>query len=297
MSNNKFGKSVIAYSLSSLCLGLTSPTIAAADSYQFEVSFTHLNSESGGNPDISFNGLNGNYYLTPVSTKGKPLAEAAFLEHASYFGALILNADLSGDIRGDGQSWGIEYTQAKKDSPWAFNIGFLKTDLDMKSGSAKTNYESDSFAIGLGYYLDNSTLVSGEFANISGSYSGSYSTDADGKEYSFTLKKVTLLSPETAFNFIVNFTKEETEDDFGKEKGQSFSLAGDYYLSSRTSIGGVFTKHSHDDADLEGETIGINITSFVEANLYLQAALEQFDADSSSDADSDSWQITLGYRF
>lgn len=297
MSYNKFGKTALAYSLPLLCLSLSLPTISAAEGYQSEVTFSHLSNESDDNQDLSLTGFTGNYYLTPVSSNGKPLAEAAFLEHASHFSATLLSADLSGDVRGDGLAWGIGFTQANKESPWTFSIGLLKTDLDMKSGSAKANFESDSLFVSLGYFLDNDTLVSGEITNIDGSYSGDYSAKEDGKEYTLSFKKVTLLSAETAFNLTASFSKDEVEDDFGTEKGQTVSIAGDYYLSPRTSIGGSLSNRSHDDADLEGQTTGLNITSFVQTNFFLHAALEKFSADSSSGSDEDTWQIAVGYRF
>lgn len=297
MPHKKLEMNVVACGLSAICLGIYSISLSAADSYQSDVAFSYVTADSDDNVDISAYGLGGNYYLSPVSSKGKPLAEAAFLEHASSIGASLIRYDMSGIVHGDGQSWGVEYTHAKKASPWAFKIGALKLDIDSKSGSDKTNYKSDNLYVGLGYFIDGNTLIGGEVSDIRDSYSGADSYDVDGKAYAITFKRVTLLSPDTAFNFEAGYTKVETEDDLGKEKSRTISFGGEYYFSLNTSIGLSYAKESSDGAGLEGKTIGIGLTRFIQPDLYIHASLLQFDAENIDGADRDTWLLAAGYRF
>ncbi|HET9862885.1 MAG TPA: putative porin [Steroidobacteraceae bacterium] len=71
-----------------LAAALACATARAADyRAELDLSFDNTDPDGPGAPDVDVFGVEGSYYFAPVTTDGKPLAEAAFLNRSGYVGA------------------------------------------------------------------------------------------------------------------------------------------------------------------------------------------------------------------
>ena len=151
-----------------------SVTAQAENDYRWELGGDYTRStvdadvkSSAGNAsdniDADIGTVSGTFYLTPVDTSKGPLAEAAFLDHASNItlaftdGEVDLNS-LDNELQDkDGQTYAVDTRYVAEGPGW--QLSGVLVDLSFER-SEPGDAEIDTYGIGIGKYItDTTTLV------------------------------------------------------------------------------------------------------------------------------------------
>ena len=111
--------------------------------------------------DVKALGLGGTYYLDSVDDTKGPLAEAAFIDQASFVS--VNYTDGKTDSNGDGlefKDYGIAGRYITSGDQWIFDLGYTRSEPENPLNVGPDEFEIDTFSVGIGKYLtDTTTLV------------------------------------------------------------------------------------------------------------------------------------------
>lgn len=256
-------------------------TAHAADDYRWELgagysaSKLDLDAKSNGQSDSKHIdsdiwGGYGTYYLKPVDTSKGPLAEAAFLDHAS---SIKLYADdgqvdlssLDAKLNDkDGQRYGVSTRYVAEGPGWQLS-GWL-VDLDYLR-SEPGDKEIDTYNIGIGKYLTEKTTLVLNYGKVNVNNGG----DTDG--YSVDLEHLWNLS-HGAFKATASAGKVvvKNADDI-----DSYAIGGTYYVNDRLGFGAGYTNTSQDGYEVDGWNVSADW--FVTEKVALSLAYAQENPD------------------
>jgi len=230
-------------------------TAHAADDYRWELGAGY--SDAKLDADAKYNGRSdsehinsdiwggyGTFYLKPVDTSKGPLAEAAFLDHAS---SIKLYADdgqvdlSSLDDRlndKDGQRYGVSTRYVAEGPGWELS-GWL-VDLDYLR-SEPGDKEIDTYNIGIGKYLTKKTTLVLNYGKVNVNNGG----DTDG--YSLDLAHLWSFT-HGAFKATASAGKVvvKNADDI-----DSYALGGTYYVNDKLGFGAGYTNTSQDGYEVD----------------------------------------------
>ncbi|WP_162925797.1 putative porin [Isoalcanivorax indicus] len=222
-----FKKTVLAASVAMLALV---PAVHAMD-YQgeFGVVLGYLDSDD---PDLGTDVLYGadfRYHFDMVPTANVPLAEASFLNRVSSFGVSYVSLD------------DASLSILDADVQIYHNDLFFSAQVQrLSNGSSLTDYGAT-----IGFFPAESLLL------FAGYGRGDGGVDSDFDILSVGAKYVTALEGETALNLLAFY---QTRDD--AVDSSSLTLAADYYLNHRVSLGARYFHLDDDDVSDSGFGLG-----------------------------------------
>lgn len=192
------------------------PAAAHADDYRAELdlSFDRATFDGDAVPDADVFNLAGTWYLEPVPTDGLPLAEAAFLDRASFVNAGIARFDAGGD---EFNAFGASFGYYVPDTIFFGRIGVVKFDDDLG--------------------LDDDTIVNGTFGIAP--FDGLLVTtdfDEDGWDPNATAKYVGKLG--NGHWYAASITAVHPDDD-----DTNIGIGFDYFLDATFSVGASVDEH------------------------------------------------------
>ncbi len=293
----KFALSGSIIGLVLLGAGAGSGVVVAAEDFQNEVGVQRFHLKEDGGGKLTQNLLGFGHYFRPVSTEGKPLNEAAFLDRVGGVEAVLADAEYTGSFDADIDAFGIEATLARKDIPWVLELSYIQQDVKY-TAPANADLDYEGYQLAVGYFIKNGLLVSGLYGRADGNLSGAAVNDIKETNYGLEVNWVQLLSLQTAFKLEASVERDRIKDDFGTDNGQQMLVSGTYYFTPAAGAGLSFSKRTHDIKSREGVFIGIEAQLFVTPQFSIEADVGQFDADSSvSGENEDRWKLGLAYRF
>lgn len=266
-------------SLLSLAIGLAMSPVVISGQYQIEAGGNY-NMVDIGSTDIDILSLNVKAYTAPIDDSKGPLAEAAFLNQASYFEARYESADFdtrTGDFDGDSLSLGGRLVD-----PTGSNI----IEASYSTGDSTffpVDGDSEELYVGVGKYLDpnSSFIFSYRYVDLDPTVVG------DGDTISGDYKQVLSLAGGQDANIEAKISYTDAD------RGDSFitlQAGGDYYMAKNMSVGTTFGITSKGDND--ATIISFRGEYFLQNNIAVSASFETIDFDNTSDRDT----ISLGVR-
>lgn len=278
--------SFFLFSISSFC----------ANAYEWETSLYYSKFETDDNfEEEEFVALRATWYFTPVSTAKGPLAESAYLSHASSlnfgYGDLSVEQQGIGDFDGPAFELGVFYVVPK--SGYFFGVNY--TDFSIEDGPGKTDQSILDLQFGK-YFTD---TFSGYLAYSDVSVDAP-PTLADIDATRITVGVKDILERNGKYINLEGFIRRVTQEVStlsGDETNTIVSLAGDYYLTPQFGLGAMAKLNNGDAARDEGTTYGINASYFFNPQFALTAAYETFSADNTAGRDADIMRLNFIARF
>lgn len=222
--------------LATLPFLIAASSFAAADSYRFDANVyygsTEIDLGYGYGYDIDTLGVAGTAYFKDVETGGLPLAEAAFLNHASSVGVGYSESEV-GDF--DASATNLRASVFVPET-----VLYLGVDYTDAEGNDDANVNLTA-----GYYKNNLLITT------------TYNDDVD-YELNLAAKYVMVNGDGTAWNFQAGFQQVDEGDDV-------VTLGADYFFTPAVSVGAVYSSAGSDDA------IGVKGQVFASENLYFTA--------------------------
>jgi len=229
-----------------------------------------LGNEDG---DVDRFAIGGSFYLDAVDTQKGPLSEAAFLDHASNISAGYVYTDLDDIVEDlDGDEYGISgrYVLDLDSIPLIFEGSYTRSTPDFS--------DIDTFSVGFGAYLTDTTTLVATFGNIDVDEGG----DADF--YELSLKHLWSLTSgaivlegnygsvdvdnaddvdvyNAAATWYVNDTlgfggRFGRFDNFGLEADE-YAVFSEWFITEGIAVSAEYSYSEIDDTDVEVETFGI----------------------------------------
>ncbi len=256
--------------------------LVQAQDYQFEANgaLGFVTEDAGFNDvDSDLLGLSGTVYFETVSTKGGPLAEAAFIQHASSANATLITQNYDDGFDDvDSQSIAARVHGA---SGVFLNLQAFQSDAG--------DSDADGFGFGVGYYLTDLSTIEGNLLSAS-------QDDVDVNIYSVAYRQLMMQqSPYTvAFDANADFRQSDAVDDDGVGFGAALTL----YPSDDLGLSVGFDHAETDEYTENNLTLAVNY--FVQPNLHIGAEYltgsQDYD-NSNAQLDTDVLAFNAGVRF
>lgn len=240
------------------------------------------------------------FFLEPVNTDNKPLAEAAYLDKSSAIGVLYLKRETKFENANvdtfDTDVVGvlINYVTAAN----SFILGGFYSSIDYETNNNIVTGDGDLYGISLGKYLDDSTSIElSIIENDSDQKTASSQFSIKNTLITFNYKTVEQLASGNFYGFAANVELIKQDVNSVKADNREISIAGDYYFTLETSLGASLTLNSGDDAGDEGKTLAINASHFFNPHIALNIELSRFSADNDLEEDNDTVAAAIIARF
>jgi hypothetical protein len=262
-----------------------------ADSYQNEFSASHASSTGSSDTKVSLLAIQ--HYLTAVDTRDQPLAEAAFLQRASYIGAAIGQSgyDNGYGFEPDGPVYALAGHYQLPGKDLFIGAEYTETDLAESYEGSKDEITYQQGSLYVGYYLNNSTSLSLGYDNALTNIRSDWYRDTDkysSRTHVLTLsgKRVQTLGNGQSLNLESSLSHYRNDSDTEDQ----LSVGGDFYLNRMTSVGvGLERMFTAETTRTE-----IRVNHFFEDNMGLEAStykiLNSYDSEKG-------WDLTLKVRF
>lgn len=272
-------------------LAVSSPLFAAqllhADEYQFEVNGVIGFAEEDNGPvnlDSDVLGVFGDFYFEPINTRGGPLAEAPFIQHASGASAYLLSKDYDRALGEDVDVQGVE-------ARIVGNSGaYLNLALEQRDDGDDS---ADKLGVGVGIYLTDLSTIEGNFASIS---EEDGNQDFDVNIFSVAFKQ--LMLQQSPYVMSVGLNGDMRQSDAVDD--DSISFAADLTLYPSDFLG-LSVGFEHEDHDLyKRNDLLLAADYFIQPNLRVGAAYSfgTINPDNNSgDIDTNSLLFNAGVRF
>ncbi|MGJ8686561.1 MAG: putative porin, partial [Spongiibacteraceae bacterium] len=234
--------------------------------YQFEAGVV-LGQAEVSNVDVDVIGIGGRMHFDQVDTSKGPLAEASFLDHASFVDVAYYNSET--DIRGaeDQDQFNIG-GRFVAPSGLIFEGEFIDSDID----------DDSSIEVGIGSYLsDNTDVVVSYFT----------ADDRDVDILTAAVHSLQDLQHGAAYSVDVGLSVIDSKIN----DGYAVNLGGAYFFTPRLAIGVDVELLDLDITDTNIITLGGSF--FPEENIELSAAY----FDQGGDLDSNGFELSAGLRF
>jgi len=275
----------VARNLLALCwlVIIAVPGISLAkDSFRTEIEAGYSYDRNDMGAEMDTYQLGARYHFMPVTTTGRPLAEAAFMARAGYIGGFWDESDIEvGSLDADVSTYGADLLWRKPSIPYAFHLIYNGQDQDV---STNQSANLDEIGLGVGYFFADNLYLEFAYLYEEIEASGSYTGETD--QYQLSGKYVGALSNNRFYNIEVNLGhfefKDKTPTSSWRGNNSVISVAGDYYLNERLSMGLGFSNESGDAIALEGKEYTVRVKYFVIPQLSVAAEYNRFDPRNSN---------------
>jgi hypothetical protein len=197
------------------------PAASIADDYSFEIrgSFDNQNAKSDGDTsaDVNVARLGGTWYFAPVSTDNVPLAEAAYLGHASFLSGGIAGSNTLGTTLG-AQDMNVGYYIPGTMFYAAAGVAHQEDILAISQSFVQTEYRTSWFGK-LGVTPLDGLLVTTDFRE-------------HGYDPNLTARYVGRLPNDHFYAGSVNYTDADTY-----LNDATYGVNFDYYFDDSASLG------------------------------------------------------------
>jgi len=246
------------------------------------------------NIDSDIGTVNGTFYLKPVDTSKGPLAEAAFLDHASSInlaytdGEVDLNS-LNNELEDkDGQKYAVNTRYVAEGPGW--ELSGVLVDLSYVR-SEPGEAEIDTYGIGIGKYLTDTTTLVLNYQQLTVNNGG----DTDG--YSLDLEHLWPMSNGGGLKATASAGKVVIKD---ADDVDSYALGGTWYINKSLGFGAGYSNTSQNGYEVSGWDVSSSwfVTEMVELSLaYAQRTPDDIEfsngnVDGKVELENDA--ITLG---
>lgn len=261
-------------------IALATSTAAQAD-YRFEVD-TAL---SGG--DVESIALGGTAFLQPVDDSEGPFAEAAFIDHATSLSLFALDGEIDADGAMDDfelEAYAVDVRYVtKKTGSWIVDLGYERSEPG--------NAEIDTFSIGAGKYLTDTTTLVFTYSNSDADVGGdldSYRLDLD---HLFLFGEGGGLKLHGAYGV----TDVDDDEEFGDDDDiDVYELDATWYPCRNLGIGAGYRNTDDDGAEFEEYFAAADY--FITKDVSVGVAYTEGEFEDS-DVETDSWVFTARARF
>lgn len=235
------------------------------------------------------------HHFDKIETSTGPWDMATYIQRAGYIGLSTTRAEYtstssSSDYNGNALIAAI----ADPESPFVFGLSYYMSESDTQ-GTTSYNSESDGYRLSIGYFIQKYTLITFGRSESKTDYTGiSRSYESETNDVSIS----TLLLRDNGSAIYLSARHSIREDDDGDEF-KSTSIAGDYYFNPRLGVGGfISTRESNIDIN-DSQTMGVNVSYFLNPQVKLAAQYSKTEPDSEADtaARLASESITLNGSF
>lgn len=275
---------------------LFSISLFSANAYEWETSLYYSKFETDDNfEEEEFVALRATWYFTPVSTDKRPLAESAYLSHASSlnfgYGDFSVKQKGIGDFDGPELELGVFYVVPR--SEYLFGVNYW--DSSIEDGPGKT--DQSVFDLQFGKYFTDTFSGYLAYSDVSVDAPSALS-DIDATSITVGVKDI-LESNGKYINLggFIQQVNQEISTVSGDQTNTRVSIAGDYYFTPQFGLGAVVVLNTGDAEINEGTTYGVNASYFFNPQFALMATYETFSADNAAGRDSDRMQLNFAARF
>ena len=261
-------------------------TGAFAEDYRFEIKADYLADEVNKNIDQTTYALGGTFYLSPVDDHIGPKAEAAFLNKASEIslGYGRTNIEIDGNsidpefgmkVDEDGDVWAVGGSYVTENGI-ILELGYAVNDVDKV-------IDSELSTVGIGYYLNDTSTVSLNYAYIEDDVS-------DFEEDIWTLGYKSVFNDKFGLEIDLSYNDPE----IGEE---AYGVVGDldYYINDNFSVSGVLGYISSDSDFREAAVYGVKTEYFFNSMIALDAGYTVTAPEEGDD--NNVWSVGLTARF
>lgn len=273
----------------------TAQTAPAMESYQTEIRLGYQWRDIDTNPDIELTDvlLEGTYNLEPVSLKGHPWNEAAFLEHSMQAMVELSWSEFEiSTFDADGLVYGGGFRYATKDCPIAADLVFKTGSLD---GDMSFDVDLTTIDASVGYWVEPHAIAGVTFNYTELDPDGTFKIEQ--KTIAAFGKMVHKLDDERAINAEARVGWTRFDSGTSDDDNVVLTLEGDYYFTPQYSAGGLVDfSFGSSDAD-EGLTLGVRASAWFTPQVGVMVELSRFWADDSSGADEDQAGFFVSIRF
>jgi len=272
---------------------LISTNIAQAD-YQHEVNFGHAQSDYDDGATSDTNLLFYRFFFNKVSTSTGPWLETPFTQRAGYIMVLTAQGSYSRpSYSSDSQTAALFATIANPDSDFVFGLDYSQSNADI-NGTTSYTAKGSTYSLSIGYYVQQYTSINFDHDNNESEFSNSSPT-IENETNTISAKTLLLQNNGTAIQLFASYSKREDDDG---DQFKTTRLSGGYYFNQKLGLGASLSKDSTPYSSLDSTRTGINLSYFINPQLYLSAHYSQTSYDSSTtNNDSDSMQFDVAYRF
>jgi hypothetical protein len=274
---NMFKKHLMAAGIALVVSG------AAHADYRWEIDATagRSNIDIGRDDgDVDVFGIGGSFFLDDVDTSKGPLTEAAFLDQASSISAAYIYTDLDDIVDDlDGDEYRIEgrYVLGLDSVPLIFEGSYSRQEPDFS--------DIDTWTLGFGAYLTDTTTVVATFGNVDVDEGG------DSDFYELSVRHLWNLSGGGAIALEGNYGSVDVDD---ADDVDVFNVEGVWYINKNLGIGARYG--SFDSGGVETDDYAIFTEWFFTENFAVSAEYEYSEVDDT-DIEIDSFFIGGRFRF
>ena len=269
---------------------------SAQDSYQTAVSLLYIDSEDDDNDTAKAKAIVLEYGLRNIKITDQPWAEASFLQRVGSIALLLNQTDVDTSVsKQDSDQYYLGFSYLNPDTPFIFGANYGSTDSNINQSGSMGKTSTDTIGFELGYFVEKYTLVFFNYSKMD-LESNDFILAYDSIEsIDLNLKKIFLHQHGTATNITAAIEK---DDYSSNNKNTTISIAGDYYLNMKHSVGASIDNTSGDRKSSVGRSYGINTQIFITPLLSIAAEFSTFKADDKTLADDyDTWTLDATVRF
>lgn len=273
---------------------LITSNIAQAD-YQNEIGLFTYQAEGEDNDTSDGTTLFYTYYYNNVNTSKGPWAEAAFINRAGNIGISISNSESTfGTTKVERSGSTISADISSPESDLVFSAGYASTESDYKN-SLSYSSESTDYSLGIGYFIQQYTLVTFTRNESETKYSGlSLPLTYDREANSIGVKTLLLRSDATALVLNASYS---IADDSNDNEFKSTLLLANYYLNPQLGVGGYLVKYSGNVEASKGNSYAITMNYFFNPKFQIGLLYSKFKPDNEKGTESEVTQLTGSYYF
>lgn len=264
----------------------------ADEGYQLETTFSHGGYKSDSGYKSNSNNFDATYYFSKVNSGNYPFEEAAFMSRSSGIGIDYTERSIESlGSKADPVSLGLNAFYASPNHPYVIGGSVSESELD--SGSGFTGYESQSYSVSPGYFLQNNLLLNASFIKSETKYTGGGTFDYDST--ALLAKWLNGLPSGRTYNFVAGVARSNFDSSFfGSSHSTTIFLSSDYYVTRSFSVGASVSVADSNDSDSNETTYGLSSSWFITPRLFTKLSGIKYNGES---ADSDNASLALGMRF
>ena len=267
------------------------------EAYRFQVTTEYSTSDGDIGNETDTYWIGGRVYLDSVETEGRLKKEAAFLQRIGNFALFLAKRDFetSTNLKGDGSAISVSSTIMRPQSPFLFQVGYLKSETKYDYPTDAEN-EADTFGVGGGYFVGDTFLVYGRYQYSEIDVTGNSFRNRKIKHHIYSiLTKYVKEIDQKGYNIETSISRDDTEDDITDKTNYIFGVYGDYYFNTDFSLGTTISLGDTGDTGYKGSMVGIHANAFItpKVNLFLSYGIFY----SSISAITDILTASLSIRF
>ncbi len=281
---------------------LVAANVYATETYNIEAAFQHTNSSTDGGTHTTATGIDGTYYLKPITIDGtQPFMELDVLQKASKFRARYIS------VRSETSSLPqITYYPVGISGTFYvdnFVFGLNNETFNLKSDATHTyGVKSTSTGFSVGYWLLPNTVVKVANTSNKATYTPNDSSQpnrADSTQTSNSFSSHTVTSVGDTQSLVLDFSfREIKQEQTSTEKNKEYAAKARYYPEAKYFFEGGYIYNIGDNTINKGKTMLLGAGYAFTPRFAMLFSTSNFVGDVSSVKSAQtSTTLTANYRF